>query len=146
MFTGDLNSIIQSYPAFPGNEGNYLRAQIARIASSTIVCPKGYYSIEDEDDSSEVVPSLQLNQDFEGIDSPDLLSLNNWVHFYPHILKQGRCTFYNPQKLEDEEEDENEKPNQSEVEVEEGPKLLSELIEDKSKVLFILILIFISNW
>jgi hypothetical protein len=35
---------------FNGTEKEFLRAQIARIASGTVVSPKGYYYTEDEDD------------------------------------------------------------------------------------------------
>lgn len=31
FFTGRLDAPVVSYPPFPGNESNYLRAQIARI-------------------------------------------------------------------------------------------------------------------
>lgn len=31
FFTGRLDAPVVSYPPFPGNEANYLRAQIARI-------------------------------------------------------------------------------------------------------------------
>ncbi|XP_013984428.1 radial spoke head protein 6 homolog A isoform X2 [Salmo salar] len=35
FFTGRLDAPIVSYPPFPGNEANYLRAQIARISAGT---------------------------------------------------------------------------------------------------------------
>ncbi|XP_066514702.1 radial spoke head protein 4 homolog A isoform X2 [Hoplias malabaricus] len=35
LFSGRLDAPIISYPPFPGNEANYLRAQIARISAST---------------------------------------------------------------------------------------------------------------
>lgn len=42
-----------SYPPFPGNEANYLRAQIARISCSTHVSPQGYYIFEEDEDEDE---------------------------------------------------------------------------------------------
>lgn len=45
---------INTYPVFPGNEGNYLRAQIARISGSTHVSPIGYFIFNKEIDDEEV--------------------------------------------------------------------------------------------
>ena len=40
LFTGKLEAPVVAYPPFPGNEANYLRAQIARISagSQVIAC------------------------------------------------------------------------------------------------------------
>lgn len=127
FFTGNLDAKIVSYPTFPGTEKNYLRAQITRIASSTLVCPKGFFSVEDEDDSFEV-PTLQINQEFEGMDSTELLQSNNWAHYHPYILPQGRCTFFS---LKEEKDEEEEDENEIEEVIEEGPKLLTEVNEDQ---------------
>lgn len=129
FLTGNLSAPVNSFPPFPGNEANYLRAQIARIAAATVISPKGAFSAE-EDDSGEL-PLVQHNQEFEGMDVSDLLQLSNWVHHNPHILKQGRCTFFQLRQENEEEEDE-EKQSQ---EIEEGPKLLTEISEDKRKLL-----------
>ena len=40
-------------PHFPGNEANYLRAQIARITAATHVSPLGYYAFDEEGDDEE---------------------------------------------------------------------------------------------
>lgn len=37
FFTGRLDASIVSYPPFPGNEADYLRAQIARIRSASVI-------------------------------------------------------------------------------------------------------------
>ena len=47
FFTGDLNREIKSYPAYPGTEKNYLRAQIARISATTHVSPAGRFKFAD---------------------------------------------------------------------------------------------------
>ncbi len=47
FFTGDLNREIKSYPAYPGTEKNYLRAQIARISATTHVSPSGKFKFSD---------------------------------------------------------------------------------------------------
>lgn len=47
FFTGDLNREIKSFPAYPGTEKNYLRAQIARISATTHVSPAGKFKFSD---------------------------------------------------------------------------------------------------
>lgn len=114
-FTGDLAAPVYCYPAFPGNEAAYLRAQIARIAQATAVKPAGALVFDEE---SEAVPKpLLANPDYavpEGL--PEAAS---WVHGYAKILKIGRCTNVPKVVVEGEEEAEEE-----EVE-EEGEALLS---------------------
>lgn len=44
---------IVSYPPFPGNEANYLRALLARISASTIISPQGYYMFEEEEEEED---------------------------------------------------------------------------------------------
>lgn len=44
---------VVSYPPFPGNEANYLRAQIARISATTHISPLGYYMFEEEEDEED---------------------------------------------------------------------------------------------
>ncbi|XP_045355324.1 radial spoke head protein 4 homolog A isoform X2 [Leopardus geoffroyi] len=94
FFTGRLDAPIISYPPFPGNESNYLRAQIARISAGTHVSPLGFYQFgEEEGEEEEEVEgrrdSFEENPDFEGIQVIDLVeSLSNWVHHVQHILSQ----------------------------------------------------------
>uniref|UniRef100_A0A3B3TC21 Radial spoke head 6 homolog A n=1 Tax=Paramormyrops kingsleyae TaxID=1676925 RepID=A0A3B3TC21_9TELE len=136
FFTGRLDAPIVSYPPFPGNEANYLRAQIARISASTQASPLGFYQFveeegEEEEDSSRI--SFEENPDFEGIPVSELAnSLSNWVHHVQYILPQGRCTWINlaekPEEEEDPEEEKEEEPDEPEPEV--GPPLLTPLSED----------------
>lgn len=54
--TGNLDESISSYPAFPGNERNYLRCLIARISAGTHISPRSFYKVqsnEEESDDSE---------------------------------------------------------------------------------------------
>ncbi|XP_075410083.1 radial spoke head protein 4 homolog A isoform X2 [Tenrec ecaudatus] len=94
FFTGRLDAPVISYPPFPGNESNYLRAQIARISAGTHVSPLGFYQFgEEEGEEEEEVEggreSFEENPDFEGIPVIDLVdSLSNWVHHVRHILPQ----------------------------------------------------------
>ncbi|XP_006839968.1 PREDICTED: radial spoke head protein 4 homolog A isoform X2 [Chrysochloris asiatica] len=93
-FTGRLDAPVISYPPFPGNESNYLRAQIARISAGTQVSPLGFYQFgEEEGEEEEEVEggreSFEENPDFEGISVLDLVeSLSNWVHHVQYILPQ----------------------------------------------------------
>ncbi|KAM7136833.1 radial spoke head protein 4 homolog A [Molossus nigricans] len=146
FFTGRLDTPITSYPPFPGNESNYLRAQIARISAGTHVSPLGFYQFGEEEEEEEEEEeggkdSFEENPDFEGIQVVDLVeSLSNWVHHVQHILPQGRCNWFNPiQKSEEEEEEDEEKEEEKEkekgeepdyIEQEEGPPLLTPISED----------------
>ncbi|KAM6185194.1 radial spoke head protein 4 homolog A [Rhynchocyon petersi] len=143
FFTGRLDAPVISYPPFPGNESNYLRAQIARISAGTHVSPLGFYQFgeeegEEEEETEGSRESFEENPDFEGIPVIDLVeSLSNWVHHVQHILPQGRCNWFNPiQKSEEEEEEEDEEKEEEEkeepdyVEQEVGPPLLTPISED----------------
>ncbi|XP_035617242.1 radial spoke head protein 6 homolog A [Oncorhynchus keta] len=136
FFTGRLDAPIVSYPPFPGNEANYLRAQIARISAGTQVSPLGFYQFGEEEGEEEeegARDSFEENPDFEGIPVPEMAeSLSTWVHHVQHILQQGRCVWVNlAEKPEDdfeEEADEEVKEEADEPEV--GPPLLTPLSED----------------
>ncbi|PNI28780.1 RSPH6A isoform 3 [Pan troglodytes] len=141
FFTGYLDTPVVSYPPFPGNEANYLRAQIARISAATQVSPLGFYQFNEEEGDEEEEggagrDSYEENPDFEGIPVLELVdSMANWVHHTQHILPQGRCTWVNPLQKTEEEEDlgeEEEKADEGpeEVEQEVGPPLLTPLSED----------------
>lgn len=92
FFTGRLDSPIKSYPPFPGNEANYLRAQIARISAGTHVSPQGFFHVgEEEGEEEDEAPrdSYEVNPDFDGVPVSEMvLSLSMWVHHVQHILKQ----------------------------------------------------------
>lgn len=140
FFTGRLDAPIVSYPPFPGNESNYLRAQIARISAGTQVSPLGFFQFgeeEAEEEEGAVRDTYEENPDFEGISAPEMTDgLSNWVHHVQHILPQGRCVWINTaQKSEEEmeeeegeEEEKGEEPDEPQPEV--GPPLLTPLSED----------------
>ena len=48
VFTGNLNTTIDSCPPFPGKERHLLRCQLARITHATEICPKGLYEVDEE--------------------------------------------------------------------------------------------------
>lgn len=44
---------MNTFPAFPGKEINYLRAQIARISASCHISPQGLYMLVEDDDDDD---------------------------------------------------------------------------------------------
>jgi len=139
FLTGRLDAPVVSYPPFPGNEANYLRAQIARISAGTHISPLGFYQFdeeEEEEEDNEGRDTFVENADFEGIPARELTdpTLANWVHHVQHILPQGRCSWHDPTEKNDEEfededeEEEREEPDQAVPE--EGPALLTPVSED----------------
>ncbi|XP_053699658.1 radial spoke head protein 4 homolog A-like [Synchiropus splendidus] len=143
FFTGRLDAPVLSYPPFPGNESNYLRAQIARISAGTQVSPQGYYKVVDEDDEEDDQASrdtCEVNPDFESIPVVNMVeSLTTWVHHVQHILMQGRCTWesmgaksketsFNDADEDNDDENENEP---EEIDPEVGPPLLTPISEDE---------------
>ncbi|NWV20450.1 RSH4A protein, partial [Origma solitaria] len=138
FFTGRLDAPIVSFPPFPGNEANYLRAQIARISAGTHVSPTGFYQYanDEEDDEEEEGDAYEEDPDFEPPSVAEMVaSLATWAHHVKCILKQGRCVWINPQKLvenEEEEDDEEDKDEEEEEEqAETGPPLFTAISEDE---------------
>ncbi|NXU65314.1 RSH4A protein, partial [Horornis vulcanius] len=137
FFTGWLDAPVVSFPPFPGNEANYLRAQIARISAGTHVSPTGFYQFaEEEEEEEEGADTYEENPDFEPPPVAEMVeSLATWAHHVKGILKQGRCVWINPtQKSEEneEEEDEEEEEEEGEEQQEErGPPLLTLISEDE---------------
>lgn len=77
-------SEVSAYPPFPGVEAHFLRAQLARIAGSTVVCPAGYFTVGEEDGG------LEKSEEFAAPAAADLAALEAWAHKTPHIKKQVR--------------------------------------------------------
>ncbi|XP_044055542.1 radial spoke head protein 6 homolog A [Siniperca chuatsi] len=137
FFTGRLDTPVVSYPPFPGNETNYLRAQIARISAGTQVSPQGFFQAgEEEGDEEDEAPrdNYEVNPDFEGVPVAEMAE-STWVHHVQHILQQGRCTWVNlavkpgeDSNEEGEAEEKEEEPDEPEPEV--GPPLLTPLSQD----------------
>lgn len=73
---------MSAYPPFPGTEANFLRAQLARIAAGTVLCPAGYFTANEEG-------GLDKAEDFTPPAPTDLGTTAAWAHRYPHLKKQG---------------------------------------------------------
>eukprot|EP01060_Flectonema_neradi_P037905 TRINITY_DN778_c0_g1_i3.p1 TRINITY_DN778_c0_g1~~TRINITY_DN778_c0_g1_i3.p1 ORF type:complete len:555 (+),score=157.07 TRINITY_DN778_c0_g1_i3:128-1792(+) len=146
--TGNLDAPVNSYPPFPGKEINYLRAQLARIWSSSTVAPEGEVEAfvaedEEEEEEEEENPNAIKYQKFnpltseakpiqleEGIES--LATSEKWVHTRPFIYKTGRGTQLPPKPEPEEDEAAEEPEDEEEKEPEEEPKeLLQPIATDK---------------
>ena len=118
FLTGDLDAHVSAYPLFPGREAMYLRAQIARIAASTVVCPVGFFQLEgDEGTSVAKTEEYAAPETYEDVAS--------WCYRYPHVKAQGRVeafVFPPPEPAEGEEPAEPEEPEVS-------PPMLTALTE-----------------
>jgi len=112
FFSGDLDAEVSAYPIFPGKESNYLRAQIARIASTTVICPTGYFSVGEDGET------LDSNDDYEPANATEFQTAEAWSHRYKHLKTQGRCTVFVA-----ESDDEPTEPTEEEQET--GPDRLS---------------------
>lgn len=77
---------VSTYPAFPGLEANYLRAQIARIAATTVLCPGGYFTATEDG-------SLEKAEEFSPQEASEMVTPAAWAHRYPHIKKQGEASW-----------------------------------------------------
>ncbi|NXN84759.1 RSH4A protein, partial [Bombycilla garrulus] len=135
FFTGRLDAPVVSFPPFPGKEANYLRAQIARISAGTHVSPTGFYQFANEDEEEEAADTYEENPEFEPPPVSEMVeSLATWAHHVKGILKQGRCVWINPQKLEEDEDEDEEEGEEEEGEgqqEERGPPLLTLVSEDE---------------
>ena len=100
LLTGRLDSEITSYPIFSGKERHLLRAQIARISGACVIVPKGIYKANEEDPLNLDVDEEAAVPGFEELNAEE-----NWVHFYPYILKAGRATHADPEIPPGEEVD-----------------------------------------
>ncbi|KAK9828684.1 hypothetical protein WJX72_001516 [[Myrmecia] bisecta] len=116
--TGKLDAPVSAYPPFPGTEAHFLRAQIARIAATTVLCPVGYFNAGEEG-------ALEKAEEFTPQPAAEMGSAASWSHRYPHLKKQGRCALFVKEAEEGAEEKE---PTEEESEA--GPEALSTLDKD----------------
>lgn len=148
LFTGDLDADVMAYPAFPGQEREYLRAQLGRILAATYIAPanalEAYTPEEEEEEEEEpeegkpakkkpakYVPLTAASKEY----APDeeagvaaLTDLEQWQHGEAYIYETGRATKV-PPKPEVEGEEEDEEPAEEEDEEEKK--------EEEEKELFV---------
>lgn len=97
LFSGDLERDIICNPFFFGKEKHLLRAQIARIAHSTVLVPAGSYKLNEENEREveEFVP--EEDSKVEPLPSTvKAANVNAWVHFNPSILDNNRTLHLDP--------------------------------------------------
>ncbi|GMH45997.1 hypothetical protein BSKO_13961 [Bryopsis sp. KO-2023] len=119
FLTGKLDSIVSTYPPFFGTEADFLRAQIARISCSSVLCPASFFNVGEEGE-------IEKNEEFEPIEPREMGIPTNWCHRYPHLKKQGRCQLHVREAPEGEEDT----FELTEEEQEEGPEPLTSLEND----------------
>jgi hypothetical protein len=134
FFSGNLRAPVKGYPRFPWPEASYLRAQIARIAASTIISPKGLFTMtEDPDNEDEDAPEIMTEDpDFEVPGLEELVTPDGWAHHRAWIYKQGRTKKWEPPEGEEEEEEEPAEEEEEEEEEEPIP-MLNGLEADEAK-------------
>lgn len=149
FLSGKLNAEVRGYPLFPGKEAHYLRAQIARISSGTIICPKNYFHIpsvsetveeEEEEETAEAAEeetpvepektseTIKINPDYEALSVDEIFvaGTEQWVHERPAVSQKG-CSYLNisikvDSTDEAEEETEAKDETQEETSQEEKPE------------------------
>ncbi|OQR99877.1 flagellar radial spoke protein [Thraustotheca clavata] len=96
----NLDGKVHGHPPFPGTEKNFLRAQIARISSSTVLCPGGYFTLTEE---GNIEPPEEAP---EAKTTAELAELGNWVHYTREINERYGRTIAMPPKTKDDGEEE----------------------------------------
>ena len=129
QFTGDLKRVLYTNPHFNGQEQHYLRCQLARIYHGTKLVPSlNHYTIEDpENPFKQFVPNEKPKQ----FKHSDLVSLKNWIHYPPSILKQGRVSHF----IEPPDEADPEEYRKKEMEKDPFEKRIKPVTEDKELVM-----------
>ncbi|KDO35438.1 hypothetical protein SPRG_00286 [Saprolegnia parasitica CBS 223.65] len=95
----NLDGKVHGHPPFPGTEKNFLRAQIARISSSTVLCPAGYFVVTED---GAIEPPEEAP---EAKSAAELAELGTWVHYTKEINdKYGRSVALPPKTNDDGEE------------------------------------------
>jgi radial spoke head protein 4A len=101
VFSGDLNKKVVSSPPFDGQEKHLLKAQLVRITHNCEIVPKGLYAPLEENPDE-----VDFAEEFKMPDFAEQANLENWVHFNPYILKQGRATYFVDPKIPEDQKEE----------------------------------------
>lgn len=105
--TGDLRANVSSWPVFPGQEAEYLRAIIARLSAEGCAAPSGALS--------EADGVIEKSEDFAAEEDPTAIT---WTHSYLPILQvQGRCVKYVNEEVAEGEDEPVPSPGEDEEEV-----------------------------
>ena len=94
LLTGNLNA--PAPKGFPGFELHLLRTTIARISSSTVIAPNGFFTVSDD---GEITKAEEFTF------PSDAPTLDNWVHAREYILKIGLTSYPEPAEGEEDSAD-----------------------------------------
>lgn len=97
LMTGDLEADVLTMPFFPGKEKHFLRAQIARISSSSCLAVDGMLQADDETGKITDTPDAEFPS------HDDLTSQEKWVHSHAFIHKNGCTSWPDIDNIEDED-------------------------------------------
>lgn len=106
LFSGNLDRQIFTNPYFDGQEKHYLRAQIARIAHSTTLIPKGIMRPVEDSETRDIEDNTPDEGEIVMPNTSQMKNLNMWVHGTKNILKNGTTSLKQPEAPEGEEWDE----------------------------------------
>ncbi|KAG5509529.1 hypothetical protein JKF63_06234 [Porcisia hertigi] len=157
FFTGDLSASVAA--TFPWGEAAYLRAQLARIISSTAIAPQGALEEpepelemeeEEDEDAEGGAPRKPKEAKYKPLTAPSpvygeeevdvaQLTIDRWVHAEGYIYKNGRQTKVPPKPEPEEGEEEEEvepEPTDSEAHAE-GEEEEEEPEEEEEVELFV---------
>ena len=92
IFTGDLNSKIKSFVAFPGKEMHLLKCQIIRILHSSCICPKGYQKLSENFKDQLEGKITEYDEEYKPLSFEEMKDpeLANWTHEYAYIYNTGK--------------------------------------------------------
>lgn len=90
LFTGNLDTNVDSDQNFPMKERHLLRTQIARVSATTHISPADFFQLEETEDGDS--QAINKNPEYEQMIPADLADpgLDGWVHHTAYILPQGR--------------------------------------------------------
>lgn len=103
LFSGDPKRKIFTNPFYDQPESVLLRAQIARINASTSIVPAGLYKFA-EDSTREIEDNTLEEGQTNEPQTKQQVNINNWVHYSPAILNQGRFKHADPKVLPGDED------------------------------------------
>jgi hypothetical protein len=92
MFTGDLNSKVKSFVAFPGKEMHLLKCQIVRILHSSSIVPKGYQKLSENYKDQLEGKIIEYDEEYKPLSFEEMKDpeFANWTHEYAYIYPSGK--------------------------------------------------------
>ena len=79
--------------------------QIARIAHSTTIIPKGLYKLVEDSETRDIEEFVPEEGELQMPSTHDMAKAENWVHYTQNILFNGRLNHMDPEVPEGEDID-----------------------------------------